>query len=235
MPVRPAMWADLKPAARIAALAFWEDEFMGDRLNPHRAKHPKSYERFFLHDLYESYYETRTRMLVSYPSNQSDRITGMAIWSRMGDGGKHMEASQSWLRWLMCRCIIPVYITIDSFIRPNRAADHTAWKSMEDFEPGMDECFKEPDYDETWDLELLFQAPQYQGRGFGKELVSWGLGRATEEGTRVSVASAPGKEDFYKKLGIDQEVKEPFANGAADPWPGTLLFSKKFHMEVHEV
>lgn len=234
MPVRQATWADLKQAAHIAALAFWEDEFMGNRLNSYRAKHPKSYERSFLHDFYMSYFEARTRVMVSYPSDRPDRITGMAIWSRNGDGGEHMEASQSWLHWLMCRCIIPVYITIDSFIRPNRAADHAAWNDMEGPDPDTDQRFEEPDYNETWDLELLFQEPQFQGRGFGKELVNWGLERAKEEGIRVSVASAPGREDFYKKLGIDEEVEEPTANGSTDPCPGTLLFSKKFNMAVQE-
>lgn len=235
MPVRQATWADLKVGARIAALAFWEDEFMGDRWNPYRAKHPKSFERAFPHDLYESYFDARTRVLVSYPKDQPDRITGMAIWSRTGDGGKHMEASQSWLGRLMGRCIIPFYISINSFLRPNRAADHAVWKGMGDMEPDMDERLEKPDYNETWDLELLFQEPQYQGRGFGKELVSWGISRAKYEEIRVCVVSAPAEEEFFRKLGIDEEVKEPFGGGEDSPWPGMLLFSKKFNMAIEKV
>ncbi|KAH0378685.1 hypothetical protein KCU92_g8585, partial [Aureobasidium melanogenum] len=232
MPVRPATWADLKPGARIAALAFWEDEFLGAALHPHRAKHPKGFERFFLHDLYKNYYNARIRILVSYPSNQPDRITGMAVWLRIGDGGKHMETSQSWLHWLMSRCIIPIYITMASLIRPNRAADSIAWGDMEDSDPGVEEYSGKPEYNETWLLDLLFQAPQYQGLGFGRELVVWGLARAQQEGVRVSVASAPGKEGFYKKLGIDEEVEENPENSQKDPFPGSLLFSKKFDKVV---
>ncbi|KAK6005939.1 hypothetical protein QM012_007581 [Aureobasidium pullulans] len=179
MPVRPAKWTDIKPAACTAALAFWEDEFLGGCLHPHRAKHPRSFERWFLYDLYDNYFDARTRMMVSYPSDRPDRITGMAVWSRSGDGGKHLEASQSWLNWLMGRYIIPIYTTIDSFVRPNLAADKAACKDMgEDLHPPTEHCFGDPDYKESWDLELLFQAPQYQGRGFGKELVFWGIARA---------------------------------------------------------
>ncbi|KAG9948813.1 hypothetical protein KCU85_g4817, partial [Aureobasidium melanogenum] len=232
MPVRPATWADLKMAAHIAALAFWEDEFLGEVLHPHRAKHPKSFEHSFLNDLYENYFDPRTRILVSYPSDQPDRITGMAVWSRMGDGGKHMEASQSWLHWLLSRCIIPIYIAIDALIRPNRAADSAAWRDMDDSDPRMEQYFENPEYRETWDLELLFQSPQYQGCGFGKELVGWGIAWAKQEGTRVCVASAPGKEGFYKKLGINEEIEESLKDGQKDLFPGSLLFSKKFDKVV---
>ncbi|KAH0367072.1 hypothetical protein KCU65_g4900, partial [Aureobasidium melanogenum] len=232
MPVRPATWADLTIAAHIAALASWEDEFLGEVLHPHRAKHPKSFERSFLYDLYGNYFDSRTRLLVSHPSDQPDSITGMAVWSRMGDGGKHMEASQSWLHWLMSRCIIPIYIAIDSLTRLNRAADSAAWRDMDDSDPGMEEYSEKPEYKETWDLELLFQSPQYQGRGFGRELVGWGIEWAKQEGIRVSVASAPGKEGFYKKLGIDEQVEETPRDSQKDPFPGSLLFSRKFDKVV---
>ncbi|KAI4760951.1 hypothetical protein E4T52_15563 [Aureobasidium sp. EXF-3400] len=218
MPVRPATWADLKPGARIAALAFGEDEFLGAALHPHRAKHPKGFERFFLHDLYIDYFVARTRILVSFPNNQPDTITGMAVWSRLGDGGKHMETCN------------PGFT--DSFIRPNRAADSAVWRDMEDSDPGVEEYSAKPEYKENWDLQLLFQSPQYQGRGFGKELVAEGLAWAKQEGVRVSVASAPGKEGFYKKLGIDEEVKETPKDSQKDPFPGSLLFSKKFDKVV---
>ncbi|KAG9577026.1 hypothetical protein KCU77_g1611, partial [Aureobasidium melanogenum] len=124
------------------------------------------------------------------------------------------------------------YITIDSFVRPNRAADSAALRDMEDSDSGVEEYSKRSEYKETWDLELLFQAPQYQGRGFGKELVAWGLARAKQEGVRVSVASAPGKEGFYRKLGIDEEVEGTLNNGQKDPVSGSLLFSKKFDKVV---
>ncbi|KAG9858090.1 hypothetical protein KCU98_g402, partial [Aureobasidium melanogenum] len=103
---------------------------------------------------------------------------------------------------------------------------------MENSDAGVEEYLEKPDYKESWGLELLFQAPQYQGRGFGKDLVAWGLARAKQEGVRVSVASAPGKEGFYRKLGIDEEVEETPENGQKNPFLGSLLFSKKFDKVV---
>ncbi|KAI4718168.1 hypothetical protein E4T48_05609 [Aureobasidium sp. EXF-10727] len=238
MPIRPATWADLKPAARTAALAFWEDELHGTRLHPHRSKHPKSFERFFLHDLRENYCDAECQVWVSHPQHHPEKITGMAVWMRTGEGGRRLHARQSWLRWLMSRLVLPVYHKIDLLLHPNNAADAAGWRDMEKSFPFMEHHFEKPGYDETWDLVLLFQAPQYQGCGYGTELVRWGLEQAKEEGIRVSLVSSKAAEGFYMKLGIDEHVGNASDGGENNPFHdlsgGKILLSKKFEKTTVE-
>jgi GNAT superfamily N-acetyltransferase len=54
-----------------------------------------------------------------------------------------------------------------------------------------------------WQLETLAVHPNHQGHGYGRELASWGLARAKEEGVPTSVVSSYGNEDFYIKTGFD--------------------------------
>lgn len=56
---------------------------------------------------------------------------------------------------------------------------------------------------ESWYLEALAVHPKHQGKGVGRKLVRWGLGRAEEEGVCASVISAKGKDEFYRKAGFD--------------------------------
>lgn len=63
-----------------------------------------------------------------------------------------------------------------------------------------------------WSLDLLGIHPKWQGRGYGKELVRWGLEQAKgdrlPDGGEVPavVVSAEGKEVFYQKSGFKEIV-----------------------------
>lgn len=48
--------------------------------------------------------------------------------------------------------------------------------------------------------------PGFQRKGYGRELVEWGMERAEEEGVAVSVVCSEGTEAFYKKCGFEVEV-----------------------------
>jgi predicted N-acetyltransferase YhbS len=59
---------------------------------------------------------------------------------------------------------------------------------------------------ENWYLALLAVHPAYQGHGFGRELVEWGIRAADEERVCASVLSSEGNDDFYLKCGFDERV-----------------------------
>jgi predicted N-acetyltransferase YhbS len=48
--------------------------------------------------------------------------------------------------------------------------------------------------------------PAFRNRGFGRELVEWGLKKAHEEGVHASVISSDSKEPFYFNCGFDSIV-----------------------------
>jgi len=66
---------------------------------------------------------------------------------------------------------------------------------------------------------MLGVHPDFQGKGRGKALVQQGLGLADKEGVCASVISAEGKEGFYRKLGLDNQVGTA-SEGAGNPMRG---------------
>lgn len=48
--------------------------------------------------------------------------------------------------------------------------------------------------------------PDYQGQGYGRELVKWGLQRAEEENVHGSVMASEGNDNFYLRCGFDEIV-----------------------------
>ena len=79
----------------------------------------------------------------------------------------------------------------------------------------------------NWYLSLCGVHPDYQGRGFGRELVLWGLNQAKEENVHASVVSSHGNVDFYLRCGFDAVVAN-CTEGEGNPLNGVegghLLF-----------
>lgn len=61
----------------------------------------------------------------------------------------------------------------------------------------------EGDRAECWSLSWLGVHPDYQGKGFSRELVRWGLDQAKAENVWAAVIAAKGKDPFYKNCGFE--------------------------------
>jgi GNAT superfamily N-acetyltransferase len=57
-----------------------------------------------------------------------------------------------------------------------------------------------------WELLTLATHPDHQGRGIGRELVAWGLERASQEDVPAVVCAAKGLEGFYQSCGFVEMV-----------------------------
>lgn len=101
---------------------------------------------------------------------------------------------------------------------PNRAAD----PKQEDVLDRAYPCFKhqyEGERSDNWCLEWLGVDPGYQGKGYGRDLVAWGLKKAKEENVWATVIAARGKDRFYQNCGfefIDGSGKVGEGNPLAD-------------------
>jgi predicted N-acetyltransferase YhbS len=84
---------------------------------------------------------------------------------------------------------------------PNRAADPSKLTILQDCWPQISHYWEGP-RKENWYLDFLAVHPDFQGRGFGRELVQWGVDVAAGEGVGASVISALGKERFYGRFGF---------------------------------
>ncbi|KAH0285564.1 hypothetical protein M436DRAFT_37431 [Aureobasidium namibiae CBS 147.97] len=232
MPIRPANFADLLPAAHVCAKAFFDEDLFGQRIHPHRSAFPGDMYLFFLRQLRTDFFDGHTRIIVSHLKDNPATITGVAVWTRKGPGGARLSASQSWSAWFTGRFIIPIYNSLSTLFHPNRAADPSQLDVLERAGPFTEHYWKVPERLENWYLALLGTGPEYQGHGFGKELLKWGIERAEEEGICVSLVSANNKDGFYKRYGVDQEVGWASEGGEDNPLHdiagGMILFSKRF-------
>ena len=232
MPVRPATFADLLPAAHVCARAFFDEDLFGVRIHPKRSSFPGDVYLFFLRELRKNFFDGRMTIMVSCAKEDQATVTGVAVWQRKGTGGDRLAASQPWAAWFTGRFLIPAYNWLESLIWPNRAADPAQVDILDRAMPFTAHHWKTVERLENWYLALLGTGPEYQGKGYGKELLKWGIERATEEGICVSLVSAHGKDGFYRHYGVTEHVGIASEGGPDNPLcdipGGMILFSKKF-------
>ena len=92
MPIRPARLHDLPAISNILAEAFYDEEFMGPIMHPHRQSYPQDYHRFWEHKVTEWYWDYSHQLSVTYTVKKDDEghseevLTGVGDWIRHGKG-----------------------------------------------------------------------------------------------------------------------------------------------------
>lgn len=230
MPIRPATWADLPLAATVLASAFEDEALFGDIMHPHRQKYPNDMRLWFLQQLRKDFFDPCSVILVSYPATTMatttrTMITGCCVWTRKGETGPAaLRAQQSWASWLMQRIVVPALNWADALVRPNRAADPRKVDILETSYPFVAHHWSSPPIAsrrENWYLALCGTRPEAQGKGYGKELVAWGLERARRENVAASLFSAEGKETFYVRCGFGKDIVGYASDGEGNPLANT--------------
>ena len=94
---------------------------------------------------------------------------------------------------------------ISAYIWPNRAADPAKTDIFERAIPYSKHHWSGSRAD-NWYLDALAVHPDYQGKGYGRSLVMWGICKADEENVHASVMSSAGNETFYLRCGFEEIV-----------------------------
>ncbi|KIY02244.1 uncharacterized protein Z520_02382 [Fonsecaea multimorphosa CBS 102226] len=153
----------------------------------------------------------------SEPSIQTDgeTITGIAEWERAGEGSFHVCGLWGW--WDPRRLLKPllsIFYRLRRLIFRNKAAVRptlenprplTYWTMGPALKPFSIQFMNAPHRQTHWSLDILGVHPDFQGRGFGRELVEHGLEMARSDpigDVPACVMSADGKEAFYQKCGF---------------------------------
>lgn len=216
MPIRQATWSDIPAAASVSAAAFFDEDLFGPVMHPHRHRYPTHLSLWFLRQLRKDFFNPCCVMLISHPVSEPNTITGVAVWGRKGPGADDLKAAQSWRDWV-CMKLIPLYNRIEAQFWPNRAADPVNEDVLQRSFPFIAHYWKAPHRLENWYLQLCSTGPQYQGKGYGKELVLWGVQRAKAEGVAASLIAAKGKEGFYMKCGFGEPIGWASEGGEENP------------------
>lgn len=227
MPIRPATWSDLTPAAHCAASAFFDEELFGPIMHPHRHTYPGDMYLFFLRRLRREFFDPACLILVSYPSSSRSAITGVAVWEWRGARAAALREQQSvWGR--LAGWVMKWWTRVESKLWKNRAADPSRVDILARAHPFIDHYWATEERKDCFDLALCGVSTAAQGQGHGRELVRWGVEKAREEGVVAGLVAAKGKEGFYRKCGFGEPVgwaSEGEENPIKDVPGGAIMFT----------
>ena len=205
--LRPAMLSDLTSIAQVWSRAFFDDEIIGHMMHPFRNKYPDDIYWFLLRGIRERFFDWRHQFLVvTATEDGTSRVVGAADWRRLGNGGKKMDLA--W--WDPRNAISPLlhtYHNISLYFFPNRAADPSR-ASFLDTAVAKSEKYWTGERAECWDLHVCGVDPEFQGKGVGKLLATWGVKEAEKEGDIVCASVLCGEKNrgFYGKAGLVTQI-----------------------------
>ena len=227
MSVRLATPEDEPAITALCTAAFFEENLFGVTIHPHRHQYPDDIIIFWHQWLRDDFAEPRNRILVTTTTfNGEEMVTGMATWQRQGDDPGAQKVISEW--------IAPGEYAFQPLPSTrNRAIDPTKSTILQDSEPFFKHHWAPTTHgvprSQNWYLHLCAVDPAYHKRGFGQQLVKWGLDRAREENVHASVMTSDGANPFYFCCGFDEKVGNctegegnPF--GLANVKGGDILF-----------
>jgi GNAT superfamily N-acetyltransferase len=186
--------------AGICTRAFFDDDLFGRVIHPQRTTYPNDVQIYWHEWLRHDWASLRSKIMVAVtePDHERDqeRIIGVAIWERQGGDVGAQRALEDF-------AISGPWPALKSTW--NRALDPSKKTILQDSEMYIKQYWAGP-CATNWYLALCCVDPEYQQRGCGRLLTSWGLKRAKEEGIRASVIASDGSTDFYLKCGFDEIV-----------------------------
>ncbi|KAE9375094.1 putative GNAT family acetyltransferase [Stipitochalara longipes BDJ] len=212
MPIRPANYGDLRPAAEVAAAAFIEDSLFGELMHPHRHQYPEDFIRFWEQEFRVKWLQPKYSFLVAI--SDGGKVVGLAIWER--------EKTDHFVGNLAHR-LASLYNKYEKWMWPNHAADPSKANVLDESKPLIEHHWSGA-REQNWYLDLLAVHPEYQGKMYGRELVQWGIEEAKREGICASVIAAEGKDRFYGRFGF-VEVGRANVGPLAGIEGGAIMFN----------
>lgn len=210
MPHREATWADLVPASKALAAGFENSELFGKYIHPYKDKYPNDMYLHFLRELRADYVAGPDHKVVVTYDATTNKITGCAGWIR-----KRATKPNPGIYYSVLSQAVSAYNYLESFIYPNRAAEPSRVNVLDRMEPYTEHHWSGTRA-ESWYLAYIAVDPKAERKGYGKELVKYGMDLARAEGVGSSVIAAAGRATFYEACGYDKQVGTTSDHGGED-------------------
>ncbi|KAF3032400.1 hypothetical protein E8E11_000729 [Didymella keratinophila] len=204
MPIRTICVEDESAIAALCAAAFWGEDCFCRVILPKQEfpdDVPVDVEIFHYEWLHADWQERGKVILVAVVGEEEPdarKVVGVAVWQRKGDDEQARRVRDEWID--PGPHAFPLLKSTH-----NRALDSATANILQEAEPYFAHHFEGTRAD-SWYLHLLAVHSASQHRGFGRELVFWGLERAREEDVHASVISSDPKESFYFACGFESIV-----------------------------
>jgi len=223
MPIRKVTSADIPSVVSVLTTAFWDEVGIGHYFHPRRNEFPIDMKEFWQRTIRQEWWDWQNSLLVAV--NEKGEIVGVADWTRMGNSAQ-AKVLGKWDPRRLLRYFVFFYNRFLSLMWPNRAADLNHMNAYRRAVPFFRHHWT-GSRSENFTLKTLGVLPEYQGKGYGKELVKWGLERAMDEGVAAGVISSYSNERFYRKCGFNVKVGkliEGEGNPLSEFADGVILF-----------
>ncbi|KAL9579279.1 MAG: hypothetical protein Q9212_005202 [Teloschistes hypoglaucus] len=223
MHIRRATSFDFPTTATFSVAAFQDDELYR-YTNPHIHHYQDSFRRYFLRRqrlrnnspgyitfvaLAEPFQTTnkdaaKERVGDAAQGGRSrgscEEVAGYAVWYRHGTTeAARSWHTQSWGEWFES-ILLQAEDSYVSLFRLDRSASPQNRRSLEATGFFGDDTFAS--LPERWHLQNLCVNPEFQRRGVGAQLVSWGQEQATKEQVPVTLSTSTVAESLYRKVGF---------------------------------
>ncbi|KAJ8068573.1 hypothetical protein OCU04_002287 [Sclerotinia nivalis] len=208
--LRPGTLSDINQMTLINIAAYGSSP-VNKYLNPHAAQYPQDQKMSVLQAITTSYLNPMVLTLVACSTGSPNIIFAYGMYTRSGNdvGAEHFLKERSWIQRLgryISRSIFAVLSRVYNFMRPDRATSkahnavfsHSIKQDNERYWSPI--TFPRRQY--RWHVNTIVVRPEYQGKGIGRLLMEYILGRARREGVPVGLSASPEGERLYRKLGF---------------------------------
>lgn len=221
MHIREGRLDDIPYLADISCDALWNDDIV-QYLAPNRAKYPLSHRDNYLYRTKKRFFGG-DRLVVAVTDDEDsevyvgkEKVIGFAFWSDTLDTsrphklpastfGNGMQNEICPCLWLIVTAFEQLSLRIEGSYRWYFNIDRSYDKLR--FARFWDTISRNPFFEDIshyWELELLAIDPDWQRKGVGSMLLSWGLVKASRHHLPVVVAATADGEYLYKKHGFTE-------------------------------
>ncbi|KAJ4364578.1 hypothetical protein N0V83_009174 [Neocucurbitaria cava] len=225
MPLRYATPSDEAAMVSTCTAAFFDEPLFGPLMHPYRHKYPNDVKIFWHEKIRQEWKTPSNKIIVATTTEAGNElVVGVAVWQRQGDDEGAKRVEKEWVD-IGPDAFPPLPSTL------NRALDPSTRTILEDSYPYFSHHWNPSTNSiprsRNYYLSLCCVHPLYERRGFGYELVRWGLDKARDESVHASVLASYNNDPFYLRCGFDEVVAnctEGEGNPLSEVKGGSILF-----------
>jgi GNAT superfamily N-acetyltransferase len=201
--VRAAAPAELAQMADIVSKGFLDDDVCGRFMHPKRREFPNDWYFFWVKEIRTRLVDPAHLIFVR-PDAASGKVAAFCVMKRIGEGGDKRVTSES-LAQKCRRLIVEAQNLWCTWTWTDRSADPDAIAKFDNNWDDIAHHFTGP-RKECWMIDTLCVHPEFQKKGFGRDLTLNAIEvcRSEEPMVPLAVIASETGNAFYEKQGFQE-------------------------------
>jgi GNAT superfamily N-acetyltransferase len=223
--VRAAASAELHQMAEVISKGFIDDNVFGRFMHPRRREFPDDWYFFWVKEI-RTWSVDPAHLIFVRPDAASGKVAAFCVMKRLGEGGSKRATSES-LEQKGRRLIVEAQNRWWNWTWTDRSADQDAIAKFDKSWDDIAHHFTGP-RKECWMIDILCVHPEFQKKGFGRDLILNAIEvcRSEEPMIPLAVIASEVGDAFYEKHGF-QEAGRANVGGLSGVKGGSLKFYER--------